>query len=273
MFKIIKESFKITNTNIVIATPLILFSLFSSIYVILSSKGNTLGLSVTVILSFLMLGAFLSGWFFMIKKAVTNSEEDQKDKLIFEFPAGVGEYFFSILGMIFVIILVFIAITVLIGIAGKKFIGETGVSYNQLSTAFASVESMKAFLGSLTPQQISKFKAWNMLLMAGILFNYFAIMFYSPALFFKEKNPFKAFFINVKDTFGRKIFKNIFLFILLSIIYFILSVLTALLSGNVVTHFILTLTNFYYATFVGVLIFNYYYSNFAKIGSQIDRTV
>lgn len=273
MFKIIRESFKITNSYIVIATPLILFSLFSSIYVMLSSNGSLLSLVITAILFFLMLASFLSGWFFMIKKAVVNSDEEQKNNLIVEFPAGVGEYFLSILGMIFVIVLVFIATTVIVGVAGKKLIGDTGVSYNQLSTAFASVESMKVFLTSLTPEQISKFKAWNLLLMFGMIFNYFVTMFYFPVVFFKEKNPFKAFFINIKDTFGRKIFNNIFLFIFMFIAYFILSILTVLFGGNIVTHFILTLINFYYATFIGVLIFNYYYSNFAKIGSQIDKMV
>ena len=273
MFKIIRESFKITNSNIVIATPLILFSLFSSIYVMLSSNGSFVSLTITAVLFFLMVASFLSGWFFMIKKAIVNSEEDQKDKLIFEFPAGVGEYFLAILGMIVVIVLVFVAITIVVGVVGKKFIGDTGVSYNQLSTAFASVESMKAFLTSLTPEQISKFKTWNLLLMFGMMFNYFIIMFYFPVVFFKEKNPFKAFFINIKDTFGRKIFKNIFLYVLIFITYTVLSILTALFGGNIFIHFVLTLINFYYATFVGILIFNYYYSNYAKIGSQVDAKV
>jgi len=273
MFKIIRNSFKITNSYIVIATPLILFSLFSSIYIILSSGGNALSLTITAILFFLMLGAFLSGWLFMIKKAVTNPEEENKDRLIFEFPAGVGEYFLPILGLVVITVFVSIGLTILIAIAGKNIIGNAGITYNQISNAITNVESMKNFISSLTPEQLSKLKAWNLLMLFGMIFNYFILMFYSPAVFFKEKNPFKAFFINIKDTFGRKIFKNIFLYVLIFITYTVLSILTALFGGNIFIHFVLTLINFYYATFVGILIFNYYYSNFAKIGSQVDAKV
>ena len=273
MFKIIKESFKITNNFIVIATPLILFSLFASIYLILSSGGNKLSLSITAILFFLMLGAFISGWLYMIKRAVTEPEQENKDRLIFEFPSGVGEYFLTVLGMVFVIIFVSIAIVILVAIIGKKFIGDPGVTYTQITEASASVEGMKTFLNTLTPEQLSKFKNWNLLLFSGMLFNYFIMMFYSAAVFFKTKNPIKAFFITIKDTLGRKILKNIFLFILILVTYTILSILTAIFGGNIFAHFILTLINFYYVTYIAILVFNYYYSNFAKIGSQVDTLV
>lgn len=273
MFNIIRDSFKITNNYIVIATPLILFSLFASIYLILSSGGNILSLTITAILSFLMLGAFLSGWLFMIKKAVTNPEEESRDRLIFEFPSGVGEYFLTVLGMILIIFLVSAGIIVIIALLGKKFIGDTGITYIQFSNAAANIESMKTFLTSLTPEQLSKLKEWNILITLGMIFNHFIIMFYSPVIFFKEKNPFKALFITIKDTLGRKIFKNIFLFFLIFVVYVILSVLSALIGGNLFLHFLSTLINFYYVTYVAVLVFNYYYSNFAKIGSNIDATV
>ena len=70
MFKTIRESFKITNGNIVIATPLIFFSLISSLYMIFSAAGNKIGIIFSVILFFLMFGAFLSGWIYIIIRAV-----------------------------------------------------------------------------------------------------------------------------------------------------------------------------------------------------------
>ena len=273
MFKIIRDSFKITNKYIVIATPLILFSLFSSIYLIISSRGNSLSLTITAILFLLMLGAFLSGWLYMIKKAVTNPEDEASDKLFFEFPSGVGEYFLNVIGMIFIIVLISISTIVIIALLGKKFIGNPGVAYTQIIEASASVEAMKTFLNSLNSEQLTRFKNWNLLLFFGMLFQYFIMMFYSSSIFFKEKNLLKALWVNIKDTLGRKIFSNIFLFIIILVSYTILSVLTAIFDGNIFAHFLLTLLNFYYITFIAILIFNYYYSNFAKIGSQVDTLV
>ena len=273
MFKIIRDSFKITNEYIVIATPLILFSLFSSIYLMISSRGNSLSLTITAILFLLMFGAFLSGWLYMIKRAVTNPEDEANNRLFFDFPSGVGEYFLNVLGMIFVIVVVAISIIVIVALLGKKFIGDPGVTYSQMTEASTSVEAMKALLNSLNPEQLSRFKNWNLLLFFGMLFQYFILMFYSSSIYFKEKNPFKAFWVTIKDTLGRKIFSNIFLFFLILASYIILSVLTAIFGGNMFAHFLLTLLNFYYITFIAILIFNYYYTNFAKIGSQVDTLV
>ena len=78
MIKVIKESFLITNNHISIATPLILFSLISTMYLILSAGNGTLGLIISITLFLLMLGAFLSGWFYMIKKSVTENDSNNE---------------------------------------------------------------------------------------------------------------------------------------------------------------------------------------------------
>lgn len=272
MFNIIKESFKITNANIVIATPLIFFSLISSLYLIFSSSGSQIGLLFSGLLFFLMIGAFLSGWFMMIAKAVKEPEIED-NKLITEFPSGVGEYFLNILIMVIIIIVISGGIILLTILAGKKFIGGFGVSASQFSQALATVDSMKEFVNSLNQEQLIKINEWNILFFSAMLFNYFILMFYPAAMFFKKKNPFIAFWLSLKDTFGRKFFKNIFLFFMIFIVYMIFSALTVLFGKNIIIHFILTLINFYYMTYIAILIFNYYYSNFAKIGSNIDTTV
>ena len=62
------------------------------------------------------------------------------------------------------------------------------------------------------------------------------------------------------------------LFRILSIIVAIISIFMALLGGNVVFHFIITLANFYFITVVGVGIFYYYYHSFVNLskGNNID---
>ena len=79
MINSLKESYKLTNKYIILATPLILFSLLSSLYILFSVKGNVLGLLFAIVLFFLMLIAFLSGWFYMIKNAISDCESDEFD--------------------------------------------------------------------------------------------------------------------------------------------------------------------------------------------------
>ena len=272
MFKIIRESFKITNDNIVIATPLIFFSLLSGLYIIFSSTGSGIGLIFSVILFFLMFGAFLSGWFYMIQRAVKDPDIES-NRLIYNFPSGVGEYFLSALGLIVKVLIISIIIAVCAVLAGKKLIGGVGISYEQFAQATASVESMKTLLNSLTKEQLLKLNYWNILLFCTMIFNYFILMLYPPVVFFKNKNPFIAFFISLKDTFGHRFLKNVCIFAVIFILYMFLSLFTVLVGNNVILHFIITLANFYYITFAGVLLFNYYYSNFIKIGSNIDMKV
>ena len=272
MFKTVRESFKITNGNIVIATPLIFFSLISSLYMIFSYNANIIGQIFSVILFFLMFGAFLSGWFYMILKAV--KEPDIEDnQLITDFPSGVGEYFLSALGLIFQVIFVFSIIIIAAVFAGKKIIGGFGISYSQVVQAASSMETMKTFVDSLSQEQLIKINQWNILMFCAVVFNYFIIMLYPAVILFKNKNPFKAFFISLKDTFGHRFFKNVGLFIFIFSVYTLISIGTMLLGKNIILHFIFTLLNFYYITFAGVLLFNYYYSNFIRIGSNIDETV
>ena len=275
MFKTIKESISITNNYLVIATPLIFFTLISSTYLYFTMEGNSsqIGILFSIILFFSMLCAFLAGWFFMIKRAIQEPNMENKDKLIFEFPSGVGEYFLPVFGMI-VNIVVFSTIVIVLGLLiGRHFIGDIGFSYDQLLKASESIETMKAFLTSLSSEQLLKINQWNILLFLTFVFNYFILMFTFPALIYKNKNPFLAFFIGIKDIFCRHFFKNILLFLLIIITYTILSVILILLKANFLTYFIFTLVRFYYITFMALLMFNYYYSNYIKIGSVIDKNV
>ena len=271
MFNIIRESFKITNNYIMIATPLILFSLISSLYLIFSGHNSSIGIIVTVILFILMLAAFLSGWFHMVTKAV--KEPDGKNSLLPEFTAGVGEYFIPITGFMFNIFIISMVLIIGAILLGKKFIGSAGISSAELVNAMANVETMKSFASSLSDEQLLKINQWNILLFSTMIFNYFIFIFYAPAMFFKRKNPFIALWLSIKDIFSAKFFKNVGLFFMIFVTYLLLSALNALFGSNIIAHFILTLINFYYATYIVVFVFNYYYSNYAKIGSAIDKMV
>ena len=269
MLSYIKDSFQLTNKYIILATPLILFSLLSSLYILFSVGGNLLSLLIALLLFGLMVGAFLSGWFFMIKTCVSNPEQEDPNVLLKEFPAGVGEYFLPVLGLMINTIIISVLLILVSYFVGMKLIGDIGITPEALTKGMESFAAMKTFLGSLTQEQIFKLNAWNMLLFFTMSVTYFLIMFYSPALFFKEKNPFKAYFVSLKDLFSKKFFTNFGLFLILLVSYFILSILTTLFGANVVMHFIFTLINFYYLVFVAVMVYNYYYKNFVQINEVV----
>ncbi len=273
MFSIIKESFSLTNRNIILATPLIFFSLISSLYILFSLGGSLISLLIAFSLFVLMLGAFLSGWGYMLKLCVSDTDREEANSLIKEFPAGVGEYFLPVLGSMFIIFVISSLILSATYFAGMKLIGNIGIPAEAFSGALESSAAFKNFLMSLSNEQLFKLNAWNILLLAGMMLEYFVVLFYFPALFFKSKNPFKALYFSLKDLFSRKFFGNLLLYVLLFISYFILSFLTTIFGMNVITHFIFTLANFYYMMFAAVLIANYYYNNFVKIGGNLDKTV
>ena len=90
MLNCLKESFKLTNKYIILATPLILFSLLSSLYILFSLGGNLISLIIAFILFTLMLSAFLSGWFFMIRECIKKTDNEDPNALIKFFPEGVS---------------------------------------------------------------------------------------------------------------------------------------------------------------------------------------
>ena len=269
MLSYIKDSFQLTNKYIILATPVILFSLLSSLYILFSVGGNLLSLLIALILFGLMVGAFLSGWFFMIKTCVSNPEQEDPNVLLKEFPAGVGEYFLPVLGLMINTMVISVLLILVSYFVGMKLIGDIGITPEALTKGMESFAAMKTFLGSLTQEQIFKLNAWNMLLFFTMSVTYFLIMFYSPALFFKEKNPFKAYFVSLKDLFSKKFFTNFGLFLILFVSYFILSIFTTLFGANVIMHFVFTLINFYYLVFVAVMVYNYYYKNFVQINEVV----
>lgn len=267
-----KKTIKHTNKYIILATPLILYSLFSSVYMLVSAAGNGIGLIFAVVLLALMTAAFIAGWFNMIKVSILQPNMEEPNSLIKEFPAGVGEYFLSSLGVLLNIFIISIVIYSATYFIGMNFIGDIGVSTENLSKAIASKEALKAFMLGLSMEQLVKINLWNItiLLATGLL--YFLVILYLPALFFKSKNPFIALIKGFQDLFSKKFFNTLGIFVLIFMTNFIVSILSTIFGAIPFLHFILTLLNFYLITLICVGIFMYYHSNFIEsyIGQNVD---
>lgn len=273
MFEIVRDSFRLANKYIILATPLIIFSLLTSLYAILTFNNTKISLIIGIIVFFLMISAFSSGWFYMVKIGVTQPDADNENSLITNFTSGVGEYFLPACGMIIVFFIYGLILFFAASILGTKLIGDVGISPEKFSSVMVSTELLKNFLSTLTKEQLTKLYKWNLLILLTMTITYFSVMFYPAALFFKEKNPLISLWINLKDLLSRNFFKNLILFIFVFAVYFVLSILTTIAGKNVIANFIFTLINFYYAVFVAVLTFNYYYKNYIIIGSNIDTRI
>ena len=269
-----QKVFNLTNKYIVVATPLILFSILVNIYIFMSaSAGNkVINLVCAPFIIFLMCSAFISGWFGMIKSAIINPDRNEPNSLISEFPQYVGEYFLSSLGLMFILFLINLLLVVLIYISGMHFIGNPGISSAAFAKAAADTETLKTFIYSLPTYQLTKLCFWNLLIISGITFGYFTVFLYIPTLFFKTKNPIKAYFISLKNLLGRKIILNALLYFLIFVLYLLISLISALTAGNMLLSFLMTLVSFYFMSAAAIGVFYYYHNNFVKpqIGENVN---
>lgn len=268
-----QKVFNITNKYIVLATPLILYSLLSNIYLVVSASGGKIpSILFAIFLFMLMTGAFIAGWFNMVKFAILDSEQEDPNSLIKEFPSGVGEYFLSSLGSVFVMTIITILMLIVSYFIGVHFIGIPDITAESLSKALENTQALKTFVSGLSIEQLTKINLWNILILGTISLTYFSFILYIPALFWKNKNPFIAYFISLKDIFSKHFFKTAGIYLLIFFLNFIISIISTISTGNAIAHFVITLANFYFITAVGVGIFYYYYNTFINpnIGQNID---
>lgn len=275
MNKFFNETIKTTNKYIVLATPLILFTLISNLYFFIVASGKIINLLIGIVLLFFMCGAFIAGWFKMVKSAVNDEEDGNPNSIMKNFVSGVGEYILPSLGGIAITFIAFVIVSAISYFIGMKFIGDPGINPQELRDAMLNTAALKSFLEALTPEQIAKFGNWNLLLFISVNLYYFIIMLYFPTIFYENKNPLIAFGISLKRLFNKKIFKSIILFVIVAFLYFLLSLLSVLFGNNLIMHFLLTLLNFYFITAVAVAVFSYYNKNLmqSQLGQNVDLTI
>lgn len=274
MIKLFKEAFKITNDNIILATPLILFLWIISLYMAFSrTTVDTLPeLILSTITLLFMTAAFFGGWFYMLKKAVILSKEvyvldDERAKatlnLIKEIPAGIGGYFLPFIGMsIFFLIIISIAGGIIYYI-GMHFIGSIDMNGVQLQQAMANAQGIKTVLDTMPMEQLIKLNNWNLLFLAFSSILSFLMLLWLPEIMFKTKNPFKAFFISIAKIF-KKPLNSIKLFFYLTLVNFMLSFISTFALFNSFIYMIMMIVYFYFMVYAFVLIFLYYDNEFVE---------
>lgn len=271
-----KKVLDLTNRYIIVATPLLLFLFVLSIYFMaIAANGKVLLILFGFILTFFMLVAFTSGWGAMIKSAVNENSYDEPYKIIKDFTPGVGEYFLPVLGLMALLFLINTIFYTAACFAGMHFIGDTGVAPEMFAKAMANPEALRAFLSSLSVEQLAKLNMWNILILSAISINYYFLMFCFPSLFLEVKNPLKAVYYSIKNLFGKKFLSNIGVYLMIFGFNFIISILSAILANNVILSFVMTLVKFYFICCVVIGVFWYYNKNFviSHLGNSIDTYI
>lgn len=263
---IIKQAFKVTKDNIILAQPLVLYLVVVSLTSAgLSRVPASPVFSVFFGANILLSTAFFAGWFYMCAKTVEHEKTEYKSpeeksiasvKLIKNFFPGVGEYFLSVTSAILLYTGIFAIILYLAFKAGTHFIPNPYINFAKIMAAQTPAQ-MQDYIMTLTPVQIKLLNLWFMY-MGGVSFVYtFLTMFWFPALIFDTKNPFSAFWKNLKF-----IFKNFFgalgIVAYLYFMNFIVSAINAVSGVNIVLSIISLVVTFYFMTYCIVLIFLYY---------------
>lgn len=265
MIKVFKNAFKISFDNIILATPLLLFLFLLNVYLIIAKNAvKAIPSAVLFFLTlFLMFSAFLAGWFYMVKIAVTNfkegkkaSENEESLSLIREFPVGIAEYIkpymgFSVLYLIFANFL-FVSVYLF----GMHFIGNVGISPNQFMSATEAPVAMQALIKSMTKMQLMKINYWYLLIMFSIQIFSLLTMFWPVEIIYSTKNPIIAFFKSISRIFTNP--QSILLFIGINLLNFILVLFNYFSMFNPLTYLIMTLVFFYFIVYIFVLLFLYY---------------
>lgn len=268
MIKYFRRAFKITNENIILTTPLVLFLFLLSLYlgVAQHAPANIFSAILLLITIIFMVSAFFAGWFFMVKRSIDLDKQEfiiDEDKakasfnLIKEFPVGVGEYFLPFIGALILYTGLFLLLFFIGYSIGMHFIGNVGLSLTDLKTSLASPAALKALVSSLSTEQLKKLNAWNFIFMAFTAIYSFITMFWSAQIVMKTKNPLIAFFRALKFTF-KNFLSALILFIYISIINFTVSLVNTFATINPIIYFVSMLLYFYFVVYVVVLVFLYY---------------
>ncbi len=274
MLEYLKSALKITNENFIIVLPFVIFYILLNLYL-----GYTKYMLDTLLEAFIailtitfMFAVFLAGWNYMVKKSVELSkkvfvfdEEAVKAHLglIKTFPTGVGKYFLSYVGVIFIFVLLLILISKVIFYFGINFIGKVDFSAEQITALTSSTKGLLDFVENLPPEQYIILAKWNMLLMAASFVFSYLLMFWMPEIVYKTKNPLIALFKGIVKLF-KKPLKSLGLFLLITLINFVLSFVMTFTLLFPLLYFLFAAIYLYYIVYVIVLIFSYYENEFVN---------
>ena len=277
MIKLFKDAFKTANDCVILAIPFVLFMWLLFFYFAFSSTvvTNLPELILAFVTVLFMSGAFLSGWLYTISKGIEVShgvyvlDKDRSQAIMNLFkliPRGIGKYFLSFIGMLLIFMIGVYVLYLLVDWVGINLIGDI-YTPEQITNALSSTEDMKAFVDSLSLEQLWKLNLWNILIMVATTLFSFCIMLWAPEIIYSTVNPLKALFRGAKKAF-LTFKKSSILFIYLTILNIGTSYLSTFSLRHPMLYLLIMVILFYYIIYVVVLVFSYYVSEFCESDSD-----
>ncbi|OLA77442.1 MAG: hypothetical protein BHW55_04365 [Candidatus Melainabacteria bacterium 35_41] len=287
MINIFKQAAKITNYNIILAIPLIVFVKLLDLYSLYSrntvdSTHELILASVTVLF---MSGAFFASWFYMVKEAIDLSKQvfvldaDRAKatmNLFKALPVGIGKYFLSFVGFYIILFFIQVFATPVVYLLGVNIIGGLDTESMQNLQVIAmdpsiTNQSMAAFIDKLTPEQIIFFGKWSLLFMLITSIIMYLLMFWIPEIIYKTPNPLVALWRSVVKLF-KDFFSSFRFFISIWLMGFALLFLNTFAVINPLAYIIMNIILFYFTVFVVVAIFLYYDKKFVDMEAVDDES-
>ena len=181
-------------------------------------------------------------------------------------PFGIGKYFLSFIGMIIIFLIVVSLTGAAVYYTGINLIGNV-FTQEQITGALSSTQDMKAFIDSLSLDQLIKLNLWNMLIMGATTLLSFIFMLWVPEIIYCTINPFIALFKAIKKVFV-KFPKSVVLFIYLSFLNILMSFLSTFAIQHPLLYLLVMVVYFYFVIYVVVLVFSYYKHEYCGAGEN-----
>ena len=273
MKELFKDAVKITNYNLILTIPLIVFVKILDLYSLYSkySVDSVPKFVIASITILFMFGVFCAGWFYMVERAVDLSkkvfvlDEDRAKATLNLFktiPEGVGKFFLSFVGVYVIFFFIQIVITPLVNFLGANIIGlldESSMMSLQKIIVDPSLsnEGMASFIDKLSPEQIVFLGKWSLLFMVITSVVMYLLMLWIPEIIYKTKNPIVALYRSLAKLF-KDFFVSFRLYIALWLIGFGLLFVNTFAVLNPFAYVFMSIVLFYFAVYFVVLIFLYY---------------
>lgn len=287
MRELFKDAIKITNYNIILTIPLIIFVKLLDLYSLYSRNNvdSTLKFLIASITVLFMFGVFCSGWFLMIKGAITLSKkvfvlDNDRAKaalnLFKVFPEGVGKYFLSFVGVYFIFLLIQTIATPLVYILGVNIIGGLDAESMQhlqkltMDSTMSSGDGMASFIDALSIDQIVFFGKWSLLFTVITSVIMYLLMLWIPEIIYFTTNPFVALWRSLVKLF-KDFFTTVRLFLILWFTGFILLFINTFAVINPFAYILMSIVLFYFSVYFVVLIFLYFDRKYVITDSSEDE--
>ena len=287
MRELFKEATKITNYNIILTVPLIIFVKILDLYSLYSrytvdSTPKFLLASITVLFMF---GVFCSGWFYMVRGAVELSkkvfvlDEDRAKATLNLFktiPDGVAKFFLSFVGVYLLFFIIQLIATPVVYFLGVNIIGGLDSASMQhlqevtIDSTIATNQGMAAFIDSLTPEQIVFFGKWSLLFMSVTSIIMYLLMLWIPEIIYMTPNPLVALWKSLIKLF-KDFFTTVRLFLSLWFMGFALLFINTFAAFNPIAYIIMSIALFYFSVYFVILIFLYYDKKYIDMETETDE--